>query len=149
MSAFEVRVKFDAADLTRQLKKTIEGFHGISKNYRLYRDLAETWFGEDEYVAHFIPCKTGALVSSGRWAGSSRAYVWDPTDKYGRNYGQVQWTGDNGSGVPSSQWKRANNYGHKGHRLWADYAKSRRWKKFLRDYATPVIVDAIKRGEYK
>lgn len=149
MSEFEVRLTFDANDLTRQLKKKIEGYHGITKNYRLHADLANTWFSEDTYVAHFVPCKTGTLVSSGRWVGSRRAFVWDPVDKYGHSYGQAQWTGNNGTEKPASEWKRANNYGHVGRRKWADIAKQYRWKKFLREYATPTIIEAINNGEYK
>lgn len=110
---------------------------GITKNYRLYRDIAESLIDKS---SEFIPCDSGRLTGGTKFDSHQKAISINAIDKKknGReyNYAAVQWYGDNGSGVPSEIWNRANNWGHDGHKEWFNYMQRRRpayWKEFIDD----------------
>lgn len=149
MSDFSIDVRFDSREANKQLVKILrKRFGGITRNYRLLKDLSEEWFRSRLYAGKYIPYDTGTLHRSGHFDSRNKTYVWEAFDKRtGYPYAPVQYTGDNNSGVPASEWKRANNAGHDGQPYWDQYGKARDWKRFLSEYATERVCEELNKKD--
>lgn len=133
---FRVDAKRIGQDVSAIIQRKAKG---VTTSYALHRDVAITYI---DLTSKYIPCKSGKLTMGNRWDSHQKAIVAEAINEKGYDYAPVQWTGDNGSGVPASKWKRANKWGHSGHAHWFIFARRFVWKRFI-DECRHIITEAM------
>lgn len=111
--SFEVHCRVHAETLEVNLRKRIEGFKKKMLTSEVKYKATEIY---KDCIEPNVPKHLGELRDSTTIQKYKDGYavVYEPEDKYGRGYGQAQYTGSNGTGIDSAKWDRhtPNTYSH-------------------------------------